>query len=130
MRADFAFLSAIMTLAGCGVGTQPCENLRIGMSRAQMVAQLGPAGHIKVYDAKRRPSDLYMDVRVYTYTNKMPFSEPDVVYVDNHGDKLIRISCQDKPIRLHVDGSTVPENYLDAWRIDKTPPASKKDKRN
>lgn len=120
------FLSLL--LGGCGPkGSTTCEELRIGMSKAQMEQKLGSPSVVHIYDARARPADLYLDVTVYTYKDNRPaFAEPDVVYIANREDEVIRISCQDKPVFMRVDGTYVASDYANRWRIDKTPPAANK----
>lgn len=120
------FLS--LFLCGCGSrGATTCEELRIGMTKAQVEHKLGSPSVVHKYDARARPTDLYLDVTVYTYKDNRPaFAEPDVVYIANREDEVIRISCEDKPVFMRVDGSYVANDYANRWRIDKNPPANKK----
>lgn len=128
MKSKRNALLLSLLLGGCGSrGSTACDELRIGMSKAQVEQKLGTTSIVHKYDARTRPADLYLDVTVYTYKDNRPaFGEPDVVYIANREDEVIRISCQDRPIHLRADGTSVSSDYANRWRIDKNPPANKK----
>lgn len=126
MRKSMLIIAGLVSFAGCGDGDEACSSLRIGMTKAQVEAVLGRPDIVRTSNAKERPSDLYMDVSIYSYKHKLPFSEDDVIFIANREDEVIDISCQDKPIRLRADGTYVAEDYIRRWRADKVPPADKK----
>jgi len=126
MKERLRIFLCVAVLAACEKTKDPCEELRIGMKTADVERIVGRPDKIRVSNAKVVPEDLYLDVSIYTYENKGPFAEPDVLFVANREDELINIRCADKPIRLRADGTYVDEMYIHRWRADKVPPPNKK----
>lgn len=124
MKLRMAIVVFLTALAACAPEEKDaCLDLRIGMSKAEVVRMLGAPDRI----SKGSDDDmLYRNVDVYSYSNKGPFADNDVVYIANREDEVIRISCQEVPVYINVDGKRVETNYSHRWRKDKNPPANKK----
>ncbi len=124
MKEKLLILSFMVAFSACAPQEKDaCLDLRIGMKKAEVERRLGAPRHISKGSDDDR---LYRNVDVYSYTNKGPFAEDDVIFIANKEDEVIDISCEDRPVNLHVDGTRVDEFYIHRWRIDKNPPANKK----
>lgn len=126
MKASILIALCLVTFAGCSASDEACSSLRIGMTKVQVEAVLGRPDHVRISNAHANPTDLYMDVSIYSYEHKFPFSEDDVIYIANRENEVINIRCQDKPVRLRADGIHVAEDYIHRWRTDKVSPAKTK----